>query len=151
MLPLTLTQTPQMLAVVVGGGKVGERKVRGLLDAGVRVRVISPILTPALATWTTQGLVEWIARTYQPGDLAGARLVIAATDVRAVNHAVAVEAHEGGQLINVVDQPGEGNIHMPAVHRDENVVVAVTTLTARPRVAVVIRNWISEMLPGYPW
>lgn len=151
MLPITLTQTAQTLAIVVGGGEVGERKVRGLLDAGVRVRLISPQVTPELARLAADGVIEWLARTYQSGDLQGARLVIAATNVRAVNHAVASEAHEGGQLVNVADAPAEGNVHMPAVHRDENVIVAVNSLTARPRIAVLIRDWVAGLLPGYQW
>ena len=151
MLPITLTQTAQTLAVVVGGGEVGERKVCGLLDAGMRVRLISPQVTPELARLAADGIIEWLARTYQSGDLQGARLVIAATNVRAVNHAVAMEAHEGGQLVNVADAPAEGTVHMPAVHRDENVIVAVNSLTARPRVAVLIRDWVAGLLPGYQW
>lgn len=151
MLPITLTQTTHTLAIVVGGGKVGERKVSALLDAGLRVRVISPAVTPDLALLAADGTIEWIARGYQPGDLQGARLVVAATNVRAVNHAVAMEAHEGGQLVNVADAPAEGNVHLPAVHRDENVIVAVNSLTARPRVAVLIRDWVAGLLPGYQW
>lgn len=151
MLPITLTQTTHTLSIVVGGGRVGERKVRSLLDAGLRVRVISPAVTPDLARLAADGVIEWIARPYQPGDLHGARLVIAATNVRAVNHAVAVEAHEGGQLVNVADAPAEGNVHMPAVHRDENVIVAVNSLTARPRIAVLIRDWVAGLLPRYQW
>ncbi|MBX2999231.1 MAG: bifunctional precorrin-2 dehydrogenase/sirohydrochlorin ferrochelatase [Caldilineaceae bacterium] len=151
MLPITLTHAAEMLAIVVGGGKVGERKVRGLVDAGVRVRLISPVATPKLQKLATARQIEWIERGYQPGDLSGARLVVAATNVRAVNHAVAQEAHEDHLLINVADCPEEGNVHMPAVHRDENLVVAVNSRTARPRVAVVVRDWIAGMLPSYPW
>jgi cobalt-precorrin 5A hydrolase / precorrin-3B C17-methyltransferase len=151
MLPITLTHSEEMLVIVIGGGKVGERKVRGLMEAGVRVRLISPLATPRLQTLAAHGQIEWIGRDYQPGDLAGARLVVAATNVRAVNHAVAQEAHEDRLLINVADCPEEGNVHMPAVHRDDNLVVAVNSRTARPRVAVVVRDWIAGMLPGYQW
>ena len=107
--------------------------------------------SPELARLAADGVIEWIARAYQSGDLQGARLIIAATNVRAVNHAVAMEAHEGGQLVNVADAPAEGNVHMPAVHRDENVIVAVNSLTARPRIAVLIRDWVAGLLPGYQW
>ena len=66
--------------VVVGGGAVAERKVRGLLGAQADVVVVSPALTPPLAALADVGAIGWEPRRYAPGDLAGAFLAFAATD-----------------------------------------------------------------------
>ena len=74
-------------AVVVGGGKVAERKVRKLLRAGAVVRVISPELTPGLDRLAGANRIRVTRRQYQEGELARQRanrlspqLVLAATD-----------------------------------------------------------------------
>lgn len=123
--PIFLTDLQHTLAVVVGGGPVGERKVAGLLAAHARVRLISPAITPPLAEFVQSAAIEWRPRSYQTGDLAGAFLVFAATNVRAVNARVAQEAAEARLLCNVADAPAEGNFHVPALYRQADFVVAV--------------------------
>lgn len=115
--PVFLTGLADMLCVVVGGGTVAARKVRGLLAAGARVRVISPELCAELDALHATQQVEWIPRAYCAGDLAGASLVFAATDARTANQAVAGEARQSGILCNVADSPAEGTFHVPAVYR----------------------------------
>src|SRR5438105_2902893 len=101
--------------VVVGGGAVALGKVRGLQEAGARVRVVAPELAPALTALVAAGTVEHVGRAYAPGDLAGATLVIAANDDSAVNRRVATEARAAGALVNVVDDPAHCDWTAPAV------------------------------------
>ena len=86
--------------VVVGGGQVAHRRVAGLLEAGARVTVVSPEVTPALEARITRGSLSWVRRRYEPGDLDGAWYAVAATDDHAVNAAVlepqADLVHDGG-------------------------------------------------------
>src|SRR5947209_3113726 len=75
-------------ALVVGGGRVAERKIRRLLEADVRVRLISPALTPNLGQLAENGSVEWFRREWQEGDIwdyPQAMLVFATTGDPAVN------------------------------------------------------------------
>ena len=148
--PLTLTNMAQVRAVVVGGGPVGERKVKGLLAAKAKVVVISPVVTPQLETWAEAGEISWHQRSYQAGDLAQARVVFAATNQRAVNAQIAQEAQARGLLCNVADHPIEGNFHVPAVHRQVEVVVAVSTTGATPTLARDTRNDIAAWLSQNP-
>lgn len=144
--PIFLTGLNGILCVVVGGGKVATRKVRGLLDGQANVRVISPQLSPELYTRYATGSIAWLKRGYVQGDLAQAGLVVAATDVRAVNAAIAQEAKAKGILCNVVDAPHEGNFHTPAVYRDAKTVIAVGTHGKEPRRAASLRDRIAEFL-----
>jgi len=144
--PITLTNLRRAPVVVVGGGAVAERKVRGLVDAGAAVRLISPALTPGLRVLADAGAIKWHARPYQPGDLDGARLVFTATNQRAVNAQVAGDALAAGQLCNVADDPAAGDFHLPAVHREPGLVVAVSTDGASPTRAKRLRDQIAAWL-----
>lgn len=144
--PIVLTNLKNVQVVVVGGGTVGERKIAGLLAVKTRVCLVSPQITPRLQALAAAGELEWIPRNYQTGDLAEAKLVFVATNQRAVNAQVALEARELNLLCNVADQPGEGSFHLPAVHRDDDLVVAVSTAGKSPAQAKVLRNKIAEWL-----
>jgi siroheme synthase-like protein len=139
---LDLTDRP---VLVVGGGPVAEGKVEGLLAAGANVTVVSPTVTPRLAGWVAAGRIEHLARAYQPGDLAGRRLALVATDDPAVSGAVAVEGRERGIWVNAADEPARCDFILPAVIRRGRLVVAVSTGGASPAAARAIR----EELEGY--
>ena len=144
--PITLTNLRGALAVVVGGGAVGGRKLRGLLAVGAAVRLISPAATPELRALADRGTITWHARPYQPDDLAGARLVFAATDQRAVNAQIADDAAAMGILCNVADDPHAGDFHLPAVYREPGLLVAVSTAGASPMRAKRLRDQIAAWL-----
>jgi cobalt-precorrin 5A hydrolase/precorrin-3B C17-methyltransferase len=144
--PVTLNGLAGKKAVVIGGGPVGQRKVQGLLAAGIAVRLVSPEATPQLRVWAEEKRIGWERRPYQPSDLTGASLVFAATNQRAVNAQVAQEAERLELLCNVADQPAEGNFHVPAVHRRPGLVVAVSTLGESPTRAKKVRDQIAVWL-----
>ncbi|MGQ9928229.1 MAG: precorrin-4 C(11)-methyltransferase [Chloroflexaceae bacterium] len=147
--PIVLTNLSGALAVVVGGGPVGERKVRGLLEVGARVRLISPEVSPQLQAWAAAGRIAWQPRAYAPGDLAGARLVFAATSEREVNARVARDAALHGALCNVADAPEEGDFHLPALHRSGALTIAVSSGGAAPGRAAALRDAIALWLESH--
>jgi cobalt-precorrin 5A hydrolase / precorrin-3B C17-methyltransferase len=146
MYPIILTQIQGARVVVVGGGKVGERKVRGLLVAGADIHLISPKVTMQLQDLAQQGHIHWLPRSYQQDDLEGAALAFAATDQRAVNAQVAADAAKDGVLANIADDPIASTFHVPAVHRDDKVIVTVSTSGKNPTRARVIRDRIAGWL-----
>ena len=109
-------------AVVVGGGQVALRRVRGLLDAGANVIVIAPQVTAELA-----GLpVTVLQRQYRDGDLAAAWLAHAATSDPDVNAAVAAEAESNRIWCVRADEASASAAWTPAIARHGDVTVAVT-------------------------
>lgn len=134
-----------MQALVVGGGTVAERKVRALLDGGVAVRVVAPDLSPGLAALEGTGEVVVLLREFAEGDVAGVRLVVAATDSAGVNATVARVAREAGALVNVVDDPEASDFVTPAVHRTGALVVAVSA-GGVPAAAARVRDVVAEHL-----
>ncbi len=132
--------------VVVGGGKVADRKARKLLQARARVVVISPEIGAELESVAA----EIHRRPYREGDLEGAHLAFAATNSREVNAAVAREARGRGVPVNVADEPSEGDFALPSTLRRGRLQVAVSTGGASPTLALRIRDELEEAF-GPEW
>ena len=133
-------------AVVVGGGAVAEQKVQGLLEASAYVTVVSPETTDRLADLAAQGEIELRRRPYRVGDLAGAWLAIAATDDRSVNAAVWAEAEQRGVPFNAVDDLEHCSFIAPAIYKEGDITVAVSTAGRSPALAVRLRDRIAWLI-----
>ena len=124
--------------LVVGGGQVALRKVRGLVGAGAAVTVIAP----DVADGTTEvATVEH--RAYATGDLAGFRLVVTATNDPAVNAQVAADARAAGVFVNSADDPANCTFILPAIARRGPITVAVSTGGVSPALASRLRDKIA--------
>jgi len=130
--------------VIVGGGKVALRKVKMLLECGAKVTVISPILHQDLVRLAQGKALRLIERDYEPGDLDGAVVVIAATDAEEVNRNVAHEAKKRGILVNVVDDPGESDFIVPSFLRRGDLTIAISTGGTSPALAKKIRTKLEQ-------
>ncbi|HXG32793.1 MAG TPA: bifunctional precorrin-2 dehydrogenase/sirohydrochlorin ferrochelatase [Bryobacteraceae bacterium] len=128
--------------LVVGGGRVGLRKIRGLLEAGARVTVVDPRGEPALGALP----LVWRRRKFRRSDVRGMTLVFAATSDRAVNHAVAEQARRLGIPVNVADNPAECDFLVPARVRKANLQIAVSTGGQSPRLAKALRQQLESLL-----
>jgi len=129
-------------AVVIGGGKVAERKTRALLKAGASVKIISPSLTRGLEVLSRSGKLTHIKRRYRKTDIKAALLVIAATSSPMTNSAIAEDA---GFLVNVVDAPSEGNFIAPSIFRRGRLSIAIATEGASPAMSKAIRKEIEQL------
>ena len=136
--------------IVIGGGKIAEGKVDGLLAAKAHVTVISPELTPHLRELVYQDQVRFLARTYKPGDLTGAFMVICATDRADINHQVWQEATANHQLVNVVDDTPRCNFIAPSILRKGDLTIAISTSGKAPVLAVRLKERLQrELGPEY--
>jgi siroheme synthase-like protein len=132
-----ITEKP---CLVVGGGGVGERKVFDLLEAGARVTVVSPELTPALSDLAAKGEIRHLQEDFQEEQVAGMALVIGATDDQGVNARVSAAAQALGIWVNIVDQPDLCTFIVPAQVRRGELTLAISTGGASPALARKIRE-----------
>lgn len=130
--------------VVIGGGRVAERKVRQLLDCRARVTVISPTLTSRLQLWHSKGMIRWRSRRYRRCDLHGAWLAISATDQPVVNRQIAIDGRRRKIWTNVVDDPKRSSVIAPAWFRRGALVVAFSTGGASPALAQQLRRRLTK-------
>ena len=132
--------------LVVGGGEVAERKVRGLLAAGARVKVISPGLSPELESLARDGKITVERRPYRRGDLQGMFLVLAATDEPAVTRSLVEEARALPCLLNLADLPAESDFILPALLERGDLTVGFSTSGRCPALAQWLRDRVAEGL-----
>jgi len=139
------------IVVVVGGGAVATERAARLAACGARVRLVSPEVLPALGEMVSDGrIAEHHARGYADGDLYGAVLVIAATDDADVNRRVRDDARAMGAEVNVADDPAGSTAVIPAVVRQGDLALAITTGGASPVLARRIREDLQQHFgPGW--
>lgn len=134
--------------LVVGGGAVAARKVRMLLEAGARVTVNAPTLSEELRAELEAGRIDLVPGTFDPGLVPSRLLIIAATDDRAVNHAVAASARAALRLCNVVDDPAASSYISPAIVDRSPLVIAVSSGGQAPVLARLVRQRLERWLPA---
>jgi siroheme synthase-like protein len=132
--------------LVVGGGAIAEGKAVQLVEAGARVRLVSPDLTPHLAELAARGQIEYRRGEFKSDDLRGVVLVIGATSDQAVNEVVARLAAERGVLHNVVDQPRLCDFITPALVTRGELQISVSTAGGSPSVAQRVKREIGELI-----
>ncbi len=108
--------------IVVGGGKVALRRIKVIIKFGAKVTVISPEVKKELELIYHEGKINIIKREYKKGDIKGAYMVIAATDKKSVNEAVAKEARELKILVNTADNKENSDFFFPAIFSDEDII-----------------------------
>ncbi len=127
-------------AVVIGAGAVAHRKAQGLLEAGARVTVVALEACAGLLALASQGRLELRLKPYEAQELAGATLVLAATDDEAVNARVSADCARLGLLVNVADRPALCTFSLPAVVRRGDLTLAVATEGRCPAFARALRE-----------
>ncbi|MFK3772365.1 siroheme synthase CysG [Pseudomonas sp. NPDC089406] len=135
-------------ALVVGGGEIALRKARLLADAGAVLRVVAPDIDGQLAALAREGGGEVLVRGYAQGDLAGCRLVIAATDDPGLNAQVSADAQALSVPVNVVDAPALCTVIFPAIVDRSPLVVAVSSGGDAPVLARLIRAKLEAWIPS---
>src|SRR3990167_2716579 len=130
--------------VVIGGGNVAEGKVLSLLDAGAKVLVISPKLTPALKKLANKKKIGYCPKAYEKGNLKGFFLAYSATNDQKVNRDVFNEAKRQGVLLNVVDVPELCNFIVPSVVERGDLLIAISTSGKSPAMAKKIREKLEK-------
>ncbi|WP_042315462.1 NAD(P)-dependent oxidoreductase [Desulfofarcimen acetoxidans] len=133
--------------LVIGGGRVAERKIISLLECSARVTVVSPELTERLENLVAAGHLVYRQGEYDTDDLQGVFLVIGATNSDQVNQKVAKDCFERNILVNVVDDPLSGNFFVPAQVRRGSLSIAVSTDGKSPMFARRIREELEGLYP----
>jgi precorrin-2 dehydrogenase/sirohydrochlorin ferrochelatase len=139
--------------LLVGAGRVGEGKLKSLLRAGARVRVVAPQATAGVQRLAKSAEIVWRKRKFTARDLDGMFLVVAATSSHPANAVVFAEARRRGVLCNAVDDPGNCDFYYPAVLRRGSLQIAISTGGSSPELAARLRKELESCFgPEYgPW
>ena len=130
--------------VVVGGGNVALRKVKTLLEHGASVEVVSPSFCPELSQLAAAKTISVLHKEYEPGDLNGAFIAIAATAESDTNQKVADEARRQKILVNVVDSSAQSDFIGASYLRRGDLTIAISTAHRSPALARKIRTRLEQ-------
>lgn len=124
---------------------MAEEKARGLVEAGARLTVVSAELDPSFGPLIASAHCQWVARDYQPGDLRGCFLAVSAGD-RQYNAAIWAEGQRENVIVNCLDDPPHCRYIYPSIHRQGDLVIALSTTGRCPALAVRLRQRLAEQL-----
>lgn len=133
--------------IVIGAGHLAESKIESLQAANAQITVIAPEANERIQSLAAAGEIQLHQRPYADGDLTGNFLVVAATNIPAVNRAVFAEATAKGILCNAVDDPPFCDFYFPSVVRRGDLQIAISTAGSSPALAQKIRKDINAQLP----
>ncbi len=135
-------------AIVVGGDHVAAEKAAALVNSGARVTVIAPEFGAEMWSLARRERIVLCRKTYEPGDLKGAFVVVAAvTHQPELVEAIWNETQQHGQLVNIVDVPDRCSFIMPSILRRGQLTIAVSTEGASPGLAKRIRWQLEDTFP----
>ena len=129
--------------LLVGGGRVAAAKLQQLRTAGAAVRVVSPLVVAEIAT----AGVPVVRRAFEPADLDGVWLVVAAATPD-VNRQVAAAAEQRRIFVNAVDDPPNATAYLSGVVRRDDVTIAISTSGDAPALTALMREALDAVLPN---
>lgn len=129
--------------LVVGAGTIGTRRIKLLIDHGLKPLVISTSTSAEVDQWASEGKCLIIRRKFSPGDTAGCALVIAATSNARTNGHVVEEAERNGALANRIDDP-DCAIQIPGIVQRGKLQIAVSTSSASPSFTRQLKRELEE-------
>ena len=127
--------------VVVGGGEVALRKIRGLLEAGAKVKVIAPEICAGVEELFQRGEILWLQENFSAELIGDEIILIAATDNPEVNQLAAQSAQAKKILVNVVDNVG-GNFNVPSRIRRGDFLLTLSTGANSPAFSKFVRQML---------
>lgn len=131
--------------VVVGGGKVAFRKIRGLLEAGARVKVIAPEICTEIEELFRREEIFWARENFSAELLGDELILIAATNSPEINRQACEAAQARKILVNVVDETG-GNFNVPSRIRRGDFLLTISTGANSPAFSRFVRRMLEAEL-----
>lgn len=136
--------------LVVGGGMVALRKVKVLLQFGVYITVVAPVICNELKELEgTEGKLILLERKFMTTDISQSFFVVAATNNSVVNEAISVLCKQANTLVNVADSKENSNYLFPSILKRGDMVVGVSTSGNSPDVAKWVRTTLETAIPDY--
>ncbi len=146
-LPVYL-KLPDVPVLVVGGGRIGTRRIEQLLAAEARVTVVAPRASDAVAAWAARAAVQWQARAFQPDDIRGQQLVFSATGEAPVNAAVAAAARAAGCRVHRADDAADSDFFVPAIVDRSPLLIAISSGARAPTLSRRLRATLESWVPA---
>ena len=132
--------------LVVGAGKIAQRRIETLLQFASSITVIAPECSEKIRQWAQEGRICLKTRAYAPQDLEGMRIVCAATNQNALNEKIGQECRKRGILVNVCSDQTLCDFHFPGVVLKEELTIGINASGKNHRKAKEARIAIEKCM-----
>ena len=137
--------------LIVGAGEVGYEKLFFILKSSpdANIKMVAPWISPEIEELLLKGnyKVEIIKKGFAESDIHGHDLIIAATNIRELNHEVQRAAKAAGKLVNVADTPELCDFYLGSIVTRGPLKVAISTNGQSPTFAKRFRQVLEATLP----
>jgi siroheme synthase-like protein len=139
----------QFTVLIVGGGYVGNEKLRAVLSNSprTRIRLVAPAISEEIRQFSQSFLVEFFERPYEAADIDRADIIIAALNDPAVSEQVYLDAKAKAKWVNVADKPHLCDFYLSSVVQKGSIKIAISTNGKSPTVAKRLKEVIGQMIP----
>jgi len=128
--------------LIIGGGQSALKKIKILQRSGAQLEVIAEdIIDEVYETG-----VACFKKSYEKSDLKGYQMLYSCTNNEILDRQIASDGKEAGVLVNIHDNPTLCQFVSPAIYRDGNISVAVSSNAENVYEAIRLRNQIQEYL-----
>ena len=133
--------------LVVGGGKISERKVISLLDFNADITVISPKISRHLEDLSKKRRIKLIKKVYSGEFIKGFKIVFCATDNSNINKTVHDDCVKEGILINVADDPALCDFILPANIKRGDLTISISSQGKAPFFTGYMKRKLESLIP----
>jgi siroheme synthase-like protein len=132
--------------LVIGGDTGAETRVRALLACEATVRLVSPQVTPWLATLAHRGTIQWEQGPVQPVHFTAVSVVFVTTQDPQIRTQIVTLAQQHPCLVHITDHPAQSDFSLPAVVRRGSLTLAISTAGQAPAFAAWLRKQLERLL-----
>jgi precorrin-2 dehydrogenase/sirohydrochlorin ferrochelatase len=142
-------KTQQLETLIVGGGYVALEKLSFLLKSSPnsKVTMVAPFFREETQELANKFGIQMITSIYHTSYLENKHIVIATTDIVAVNIKVYKDCKQKNILVNVADNPPFCDFYMGGIVTKGNVKIAISTNGKSPTTAKRLRQFFEDVLP----
>lgn len=140
-LPITYDVTGKTI-LILGGHSSALKKIRILSAYTDRFHVVARDVCDDIK----KAGIPYVEKSLEAKDLDGFQILYSCTNDRDLNHQIVQWGHERGMLVNIHDDPELCDFVSPAIYKEKNITVAVSTNGEDSLQAISIRNKLKQFL-----
>lgn len=126
--------------LIIGGGRVGLHKATILHRFTDEATVVSPHFAEGFDKLP----FSLVAKEYEPSDLDGAFIVYVCTENASLNERIKRDAEQRRILASVCDNPSLCDFTSPAIYKEGDLTIAVSSNATNVHLSMRIRDAIKE-------
>ncbi len=134
--------------LVFGAGTIAKRRIRSLSAFTDHLTVIAPEVNRELLNMEHDGILTILKKKYQPEDIPGADLVIAATNDHQTNNEIYSVCKSLGITVNVCSDKDKCDFYFPGIVSKDNLVIGITASGSNHKAAREASDKIRALFSG---